>query len=72
VCGHIAIITETESTYVMIRSTLLFDNVEDILGLLASPGSSDVTYAIKRTEQEMAWELVWSVMGGYASVLMCK
>jgi len=56
----------------MIRSTLLFDDVEDILGLLASPGSSDVTYAIKRTEQEMAWELVWSVMGGYASVRMCK
>jgi len=34
VCGHVAIITETESTYVMIESTLQFDDVEDIPGLL--------------------------------------
>ena len=32
--GHIAIITETESTYVMIESTLRFDDVEDVPGLL--------------------------------------
>jgi len=32
--GHIAIITETESTYVMIESILQFDDVEDIPGLL--------------------------------------
>jgi len=32
--GHVAIITETESTYVMIESTLQFDDVEDIPGLL--------------------------------------
>jgi len=34
VSGHVAIITETESTYVMIESTLRFDDVEDIPGLL--------------------------------------
>jgi len=28
--GHVAIITETDSTYVMIESTLRFDGVEDI------------------------------------------
>jgi len=33
-CGHVAIITETESTYVMIESTLRFDDVEDIPSLL--------------------------------------
>jgi len=32
--GHVAIITETVSTYVMIESTLRFDDVEDALGLL--------------------------------------
>ena len=32
--GHVAIITETESTYVMIESTLWFDDVEVIPGLL--------------------------------------
>ena len=32
--GHIAIITKTESTYVMIESTLWFDDVEVIPGLL--------------------------------------
>ena len=34
--GHVAIIiiTETESTYVMIKSTLWFDDVEDIPGHL--------------------------------------
>jgi len=32
--GHVAILTETESTYVMIESTLRFDDVEDIPGLL--------------------------------------
>jgi len=32
--GHIAIITETESTYVMIKSTLRFDDVDDMPGLL--------------------------------------
>jgi len=32
--GHVAIITETESTYIMIESTLQFDDVEDIPGLL--------------------------------------
>ena len=31
--GHVAIITETESTYVMIESTLWFDDVADIPGL---------------------------------------
>jgi len=30
--GHVAIITETESTYVMVESTLRFDEVEDISG----------------------------------------
>jgi len=33
--GHVAIITETESTYVMIKSTLRFDDVEDVPGLLS-------------------------------------
>jgi len=32
--GHVVIITETESTYVMIDSTLRYDDVEDIPGLL--------------------------------------
>ena len=32
--GHVAIITKTESTYVIVGSTLWFDDVEDILGLL--------------------------------------
>ena len=32
--GHVAIITETESTYVMIESTLWFDDIEVIPGLL--------------------------------------
>jgi len=32
--GHVAIITETESTYVMIKSTLRFGDVEDVPGLL--------------------------------------
>ena len=32
--GHVAIITETESTYVMIESTLRFDDVEGVPGLL--------------------------------------
>ena len=32
--GHIAIITKTESTYVMIESTLRFDGAEVIPGLL--------------------------------------
>jgi len=32
--GHVAIITETESTYVMMESTLWFDDVEVIPGLL--------------------------------------
>ena len=32
--GHVVIITETESTYVMIKSTLRFDDVEDVPGLL--------------------------------------
>ena len=27
--GHVAIITETESTYIMVESTLRFDDVED-------------------------------------------
>ena len=35
---HVAIITETESTYVMIESTLRFDDVEDIPGLLRFSG----------------------------------
>jgi len=34
VCGHIAIITETKSTYVIIESTLRFDDVEVVPGLL--------------------------------------
>jgi len=29
-CGHVAIITKTESASVMIKSTLQFDDVEDI------------------------------------------
>jgi len=32
--GHVAVITETESTYIMIESTLRFDDVEVIPGLL--------------------------------------
>ena len=32
--GHVAIITETKSTYVMIESTLRFDDIEVIPGLL--------------------------------------
>jgi len=32
--GHVAIITETESTYILIESTLQFDDVEDIPSLL--------------------------------------
>jgi len=32
--GHVAIIIKTESTYIMIESTLQFDDVEDIPGLL--------------------------------------
>jgi len=32
--GHVAIITKTESTYIMIESTLPFDDVEDIPGFL--------------------------------------
>ena len=32
--GHVAIITETKSTYVMIKSTLWFEDVEVIPGLL--------------------------------------
>ena len=34
VCGHVAIITETKFTYVMIESTFRFDDIEDIPGLL--------------------------------------
>ena len=34
VCGHVAIITETESTYVMIESTCRFYDIEVIPGLL--------------------------------------
>ena len=59
VCGHVAIITKTESTYVMIKSTLWFDDVEDIPGLApspASPGGSKVTHAVKKMEWETAWE----------------
>jgi len=48
--GHVAIITETESTYVMIESTLRFDDVDDVPGLLLLLGSSKVTYVVKRTE----------------------
>jgi len=41
----------------MIESTLRFDDVEDVPGLLpASPGGSKVTYVVKRTERETAWE----------------
>jgi len=36
------LVTETESTYVMIESTV--------------PSSSKVTYAVKRMERETAWE----------------
>ena len=32
--GNVAIITETKSTYVMIKSTLQFDDIEVIPGLL--------------------------------------
>ena len=52
--GHVAIITETKSTYVMIEFTLQFDDVEDIPGL-TSPGSSKVTYVVKRMVRETAW-----------------
>ena len=38
VCGHDAIIIETKSTHVMIKSTLWFDDVEDIPGLLPLSG----------------------------------
>jgi len=55
--GHVAIITKTESTYVIIESTLQFDDIKVIPGLSpTSPGGSKVTYAVKRTEQETAWE----------------
>jgi len=40
----------------MIESTLQFDDVEDIQGLPTSLGGSKVTYAVKRMEQETAWE----------------
>jgi len=41
----------------MIESTLQFDDVEDVPGLLpASPAGSMVTYVVKRTERETAWE----------------
>jgi len=57
VLGYVAIITETESTHVMIESTLRFDDVEDItMPSLASAGGSKVTYAVKRTEREKALE----------------
>ena len=50
--GHVAIITEIESTYVMIESTLQFNDVEvipDLLPLLWAVGS-------KKMEQVTAWE----------------
>ena len=51
--GHVAVITETESTYVMIKSTLRFDDMEDIPGLLL------LLRAVQRShtyEWETAWE----------------
>ena len=55
--GNVAIITETKSTYVMIKSALQFDDIEVIPGLPpTSPGGSKVTYAVKRTERDTAWE----------------
>jgi len=52
--GHVAIFTETESTYIMIESTLRFYDIEEIYH--ASPGGSKVTYVAKRTERETALE----------------
>ena len=50
-CGHVAIMTETESTYmyVMIESILWFDDV----GIV--PGSK-VMNAVNKVEWETAWE----------------
>ena len=47
--GHVVIITKTESTYVMIESTLRFDDVKIYQ---AFSGGSKVAYAVKRTERE--------------------
>jgi len=51
---YVAIITETESTYVTIESTLRFDDVEDVPGLLLL--LRGVMYAVKRIERETAWQ----------------
>ena len=45
----------------MIESTLRFDDVEVIPGLLPLLGGSKVTNAVKRTEWEMAWERGYDV-----------
>ena len=47
-CGHVAIITKTKSTYVIIESTLRCDDVEDIPGLLPLLQAVQRTYMRSR------------------------
>jgi len=55
--GHVAIITETESTYFMIESTLWFDNIEVIPGLLSLLRVVQRSRMWSREqERETAWE----------------
>ena len=56
--GHVAMITKTESTYVLIESTLQFDDVKDIPGLLLllRQFKSHVCGQFKKTERETAQE----------------
>ena len=51
--GHIAIITKTESTYVMIESTLRFDGIEVIPGLL--PLLQVVQRSCMRSRERSGW-----------------
>jgi len=54
VCEHVAIITETKSTYVMIEFTLQFDDVEVIPGLLP------LLWAVQRSRmQSREWSGRW-------------
>ena len=49
--GHVAIITETESTYIMIESTLQFDDLEVIPGLLP---------LLPVVQRSLMWSREWS------------
>ena len=48
-CEHIAIITETKSTYIMIKSTLQLDDRSCTRPFLISPGTSKDMYVVKKT-----------------------